>query len=515
MQRWRIITLAALVATPILVLLGLGAYYLWWSGWGFWTWWPMSGCFALAYFLAWRWQKERKLLTSEPPPPMHWTDRDREAWKLVETFAEKASKLPAEQMLSLPKCVETAQDLALELARFYHPNASDPVGSLTVPEILSVVELAARDLYEMVDEYLPGGHLLTINDVRRFKKVADWYPVASNVYWLIAGVFNPVSTAAKYFASQGGVSLPWRMLQDNLLVWFFTAYLHRLGNYLIEVNSGRLRVGAERYRALKKENERASVNGFHQEGDGTTVPVVAFVLVGQAKAGKSSLINALLGDQQALADVVPATAEITRYELKPEGVTSRFQLLDTVGYGNSGPKGDQLRATENAAHHADMILLVLHARNPARQADVDMLKSLDAFYKARPELRRPPILAVLTHIDLLSPALEWSPPYDWEEPKRLKEQQIHEAVTAVREQLGEFLDGVIPVCTAEGKVYGIQEWLLPTLVGLLDQAHAVAFLHCLKAEADTGKVRKVFGQLLSAAKGLGGILIQGRASSKR
>ena len=49
-------------------------------------------------------------------------------------------------------------------------------------------------------------------------------------------------------------------------------------------------------------------------------------------------------------------------------------------------------------------------------------------------------------------------------------------------------------------------WLLPAMTGLLDQAHAVAFLRCLKGEVDTGKVRKVFEQLVSAAKGLFKIL---------
>ena len=39
-----------------------------------------------------------------------------------------------------------------------------------MPEILAVVELAAHDLAEMVDRYLPGGHLLTIRDWQRAKK---------------------------------------------------------------------------------------------------------------------------------------------------------------------------------------------------------------------------------------------------------------------------------------------------------------------------------------------------------
>jgi hypothetical protein len=33
-------------------------------------------------------------------------------------------------------------------------------------------------------------------------------------------------------------------------LWFYTAYVHRLGTYLIELNSGRLRIGAARYREL-------------------------------------------------------------------------------------------------------------------------------------------------------------------------------------------------------------------------------------------------------------------------
>ena len=44
------------------------------------------------------------------------------------------------------------------------------------------------------------------------------------------------------------------------------------------------------------------------------------------------------------------------------------------------------------------------------------------------------------------------------------------------EQLGAYLAGVIPVCTAPGKVYGLEEWLLPAVAELLDEVHAVALL---------------------------------------
>src|SRR5262249_2648974 len=123
-----------------------------------------------------------------------------------------------------------------------------------------------------------------------------------------------------------------------------------------------------------------------------------------------------------------------------------------------------------------------------------------AWFTSRPDLKRPPILAVVTHIDLLSPAMEWAPPYDWQRPQRPKEHQIAQALAAVQEQLGDYLLGAVPVCVAPGKVYGIEEWFMPALTEFLDEAHAVALLRCLKAEFDAAKVRKVFQQLLAAGK---------------
>jgi predicted GTPase len=215
------------------------------------------------------------------------------------------------------------------------------------------------------------------------------------------------------------------------------------------------------------------------------------------KAGKSSLVNALLGDQRAKTDVLPATAAVTRYRLRPPQVGTELALLDTAGYGHEGPKADDLAATEQAARQADVLLLVLHATNPARQADVQMLDRLKAWFRDRPDLRIPPLVVVLTHIDLLSPALEWAPPYDWHEPSRPKERSIAAAVAAAGDQLGAGVT-VVPVCTAEGKVFNVVEELLPAILTRLDEAHGVALLRCLREEADQGQVRKVFQQLAAA-----------------
>jgi predicted GTPase len=501
MSRWRLLLVVVLCAAPFLSLAAAGSYYLWHENLWRYVWWPMAALVALGYYLAWHWQRRRKLLPPpEADPPRHWTTRDREAWKLVEARAKAAGKVDPDKFTEFNFYVTTGEKMGLELARFYHPGTPDLISRLTIPEMLAVVELASRDLTELVENYLPGGHLLTINHFRQARQAAEWYQIASNVYWLISAVFSPVSTAVRYFASQAGMSKPWQMLQQNLLVWFYTAYVHRLGTYLIELYSGRLRIGARRYRELLEGTPEESPDPKPPAADpADQVKRVTVTLLGQVKASKSSLVNAILGEQRALTDVLPATSEVERYELQPEGVPTRLVLLDTVGYGHTGPKEDQLRTTRETAQQSDLLLLVLHARNPARQADAAMLKALRDWYADRPDLRMPPMLGVLTHIDLLSPAMDWSPPYDWSRPARTKEAHIAAAIEATREQLGEYLTGIVPVCTAKGKEYGVEENLLPAITELLDELHAVALLRCIRAEIDTGKVRRIFMQLRGVA----------------
>lgn len=507
--RWRLVTLGLLFFAPFIALMVFGSFYLWEIGWGWYYTAIMLACLTVGWYLAWRWQAGKKLLSVDTEIPLHWTERDRAAWKLVEARAQNVKEVTPDQLSNVKFYADTGQEMALEMARFYHPGADDPVGKLTIPEMLAVVELVAHDMAELVEQYLPGGHLLTVNDWKRARKAWEWYPTLTNVYWAVNAIFAPYNTAVRYLVTRLGMGKPMEMLQQNLLLWFYTTYIHRLGTYLIDLNSGRLRVGAQRYRQLmeslaqKEPLAPTTTDGQQVVAVPTELPsAVIITLMGQVKAGKSSLINAFLGEQRAKTNVLPETAEITRYELNPENVASKLELLDTVGYGHTGPREDQLAATEKAAQKSDLLLLVLHARNPARQADLEMLQQLKQWFDKLPNLKMPQILAVMTHIDLLSPAMEWRPPYHWQQPVRPKEQNISLAVETVREQLGQYLVGVIPVCVAEGKVYGVEEELLPAVTRLLDQSRAVAMLRCLHAEADMNKVRKVFDQVMASGKQL-------------
>lgn len=517
MTRTRILTLFLLVALPVLFLVGAGAYHLWDRGWAFYAWWPMGLSLALAYILAWRWQRQVRARQAEAPPPMHWTDRDRLAWQAVLERAKQAETIDDSKFSDPKFYFDTAQEMAGQLVRVYRPDAADPVAIVTIPEILSVVELASHDLNELAVQYVPGSHLMTIGHWRTARKAVDWYRQASNVYWLASAVFDPIKTATRYVAAKYGMGRPLELFQQNVVLWFYSAYVRELGFYLIELYSGRLRVGVGRYRELMKEHAH--------DPDAPPVPVpppegvpvepaadvpakepvapkpkgVSIVLIGQVKAGKSSLVNALLGERKAATDVLPLTSEVTKYELTAPGVPTRLVLLDTAGFGRAGAVKDNLEETAEAVQGSDLVLWVAHARNPGRKADADFYSRLRQWFRDRQHLRFPPVIVVLTHVDLLSPAMEWAPPYDWVGGTRPKERSMADAVAAARESFPD-VDGLVPVCAAPSKQWGVPEELLPEIVALLGEAKAVSLLRCLHAEADEGKVKKVFAQLWAAGR---------------
>ena len=186
---------------------------------------------------------------------------------------------------------------------------------------------------------------------------------------------------------------------------------------------------------------------------------------------------------------------------------SKLVLLDTVGYNQAGPDADQFEQTVEAAQQADLIFLVTpRPQSGSRRRREILERSQRLVHDAtRTENAARPI--VVTHIDLLSPAMEWSPPYDWRQPTTLKETNIAEATKAAREQFSERIRrDRARMLGREQKLHGIQEELVPEMTELLGEARAVAFLRCLHAEADERQVHKIFDQVLAVGKVLLGSL---------
>lgn len=513
MSRWRLILVWILLILPWLIIIGFGSYALWRIGWTQWIWLPIAICWGSALILMRRWRTRWKVLTSPKAKQVpHWTPRDRDAWELVEKRARGGDDLDQERLLRPQMYFDLALEMAAEIAAIYHPKSSDPVENLTIPEILAAAQLVFEDLTKMVDQYVPAGHLLTIKHWRRLSQVPKWYEKFSKVYWPVSAVFAPATVVARYATSRMVITPIKDNIQDNLLSWFYVSYVHRLGFYIIELNSGRLAGGAERFRdMMDRMNEDFDATGNPENTAATTTEDVSdsskrseitICLVGQTNAGKSSLINAMLGQQKAEVDLVPSTSTITRFQLHRTETNDHLTVLDTVGYATEGFTSKQRDELETALKQSDLVLLVMNAANPAKQPDAEVVKMLQDWFQSRRDLPPIPVLGVLTHIDRLRPLREWNPPYEWPDGERPKELSIREAVEYHNQVLEDHVAAVIPVCTDgdQGRVFGIDEYLLPAMTPLLGDARASALLRSLHQDISKNKASRVMQQFWEAGK---------------
>src|SRR5262245_34638893 len=206
MSKTRVAVLIFLFLAPWLFLIGLGSYYLWDQGWVHWAWIPMFLSMGLSYLLAYWWTRRPGLLPdTATEPPNYWTDRDKAAWEKVLAKAASYEKVTTGQLADPKHYADAALDLATQVAQVYNPGGVEAPAQafdlLTLPEVLTCVELAAADLNELVQKYVPGSHMLRIKDMKRARKATEWYKTGQNIYWAGSAILNPVDTALRFFAS--------------------------------------------------------------------------------------------------------------------------------------------------------------------------------------------------------------------------------------------------------------------------------------------------------------------------
>src|SRR2546423_7293611 len=183
---------------------------------------------------------------------------------------------------------------------------------------------------------------------------------------------------------------------------------------------------ADRYLQLKAELETglsgiiklaSEMQRSHEQVDmlqsllrDITQPLL-FVAVGEVKAGKSSLLNALFGNEFAKVDVLPATDRVCIFRYGAEDkitdvsakLTERylpipflrdFNVVDTPGT-NTMVKEHQMVA-EDFMPRADIVLFVFSVANPWTQSNWDFLDFLQKTWLKN-------VIFVLQQIDLREP----------------------------------------------------------------------------------------------------------------
>ena len=485
--RWLLLILVTVL--PALLLLLAGFVWLWeadlllpWLG--------LSAIVALGSWLGSRYIKHSPLAprTLRVEPEKRWSAAGQRAWNKVEEKARAASTREIEDWQELWVLLREVLDM---VAREFHPEQREPVLELKVPYLLRVIELLARDLREALTENVPGSHILSVNDMMRGHRLALRGRQLFNLYRLVSFGVNPVSAAVREMKG-----LAWEQLLESSTAevrgWLLDAYVKKIGYYAIELYSGHLLLEDVPVQAPTAASQR-DLEKLEALQERVAEEPLRVLVLGQVKAGKSSLVNALFGETRALTDVLPETAEVTPYLLERDGL-ERAIILDTAGYEEAERGLRALHDAEREVLRSDLILMVCSATSAARDPDRRLLDHLRRRFLDVTGEEAPPIVAVLSQIDRLRPAREWEPPYDVAEPASSKARNIRAALEAVAGDLDLPIERVVPVCLHEERRYNIDKGLVPTILLQLDASRRLKYLRCLKHYRDEEYWRRLWTQ---------------------
>ena len=509
LRDWRWWVLLILLVGPFVAYIGFGALWLNERGWllGAGLIWVATGI--LVTLLAARWTKSTKPIL----PPIDWdapqtfAKIDRDAWLLVEREAEESETISIERLTEFEVYSATGLRLAKVLAEHYHPIAADPIENVAVVDVLTALELAAEDLARLCRQ-VPGGDMITPSHWKKAVTVAGYLQRANDVYSYLLPIFSPITGLMRLGTQQWMVKPAWKNMQQNLLRWFFRAYVNRLGVHLIELYSGRLAIGAHQYRKLTGRAAPSSApNG--------ELPTLRIAVAGARGAGKSRLLALVQEARAGNLSLLAARLESTGLDQRALDDLKSAEWVEVPGYPpapgeNSRDRTSMSLAVERAVN-ADLLLLVVDARRDTLRADTVFAQAWDRWFVEHPNAELPPALAVLTGMDDPELGGAWNPPYDWSTGHGPRESAARTRLNVLRTSLPPSISEVIPVGLPAETPFGVAELLLPALLLLLHRAARAALIRHFRQLSSRSKVARLATQV---GRGVGALWAQTRTTRR-
>ena len=488
---------AVIVAFLPLVALPLGGVvWLWGSGYfGYWLL-GLVLCALAGYGLHWlsRWRNRSRTEEAVTGPDPNWAPGAAPAWELVEARASGAT--PEQTPLSDgAELFRLGRDTLEDVAHHFHPGRNRPLLELTVPHMLLIIERASRELREEIADHIPLSHRLTLGSMARLRQWKETAARFENFYRLGHAAVDPSSVIFRELRRDMGN----RILgygSEQVQTWLLREYVRKVGFYAIELYSGRLLLeDTERVERVTAASEKQLARAESQTTE-SEEPLRILVL-GRSGSGRSSLVNALLGEQRAATDrVAGITDGVQGYRWTPDEGTGAL-VLDTPGV-ESGVL--DRAALKREAQGADLILWVSSAVQADRAGERDTLDRIRCWFREDTRRRPPPVVGVLSHVDRLRPVREWDPPYNLDSADSAKAVTIQAAVAAAADELALAPQRLVPVCLRDDAVYNVEDTLLAVICGEFDEARRVRFLRCLRERRRDENWRYLWRQLRNAGR---------------
>ncbi|MDZ4819234.1 MAG: GTPase [Planctomycetota bacterium] len=454
-----LLVVAIVILLPYLITWGLGSYWLFQRGY------LLLSLGVTAAFTIVGWQVVKRMAQackpeSYQPPSDKWSPAGNAAWQEIEKLRHEVETAPAPPVESFEQVSEHLMPLMQQafetVAKKFHPDSSQPALEVTAPQVLRCGELVLRDLRLAIEEQFPAAHLLKIKHFGHFINTGKTAQEAYPLYQAAAAVINPLAGGLRYLASKA-MSKTTDVVIISVVPWALGFVVKQTGYYAIQLYSGQLDLGERQYANLGQDKP------------------LRVLILGQTKAGKSSLINAIFKQTIAKTDVIPCTSSITPYELNTRADLPKTILLDAVGFGGDWTKSEQ-KALDKELAQCDLVLAVCSANSAAREADRKLISDARQRLATLTQRAVPPTLVVLTHIDKLRPFTEWNPPYDFAVGTSTKETNVRDAIQAVSDDLQIPKHEVVPVCLRPDAVYNVDEQLVSTMATVLPDADRAKFL---------------------------------------
>lgn len=496
-KRWWL-ALGALFVVPYLLLFLAGTIWLYERGW-LWGWLAVSTITTLVGW--WLMRRLRRPVSTPGAPAVEpegsWSPAGRAAWRDVEAIARRAqaADLPLDRLDPLWQVIREVLEV---VARHYHPRSKRPEMEIPLPYVLRVIELVASDLRHACSEYMPGSHILTLHDFERLSQMAVLGKRLYFLYRLASFGLDPAGALLRETRDLfGGKVLD--ASTAELKSWAVSYCVRRAGHYAIQLYSGQLLLSDVDFDAFQSPSSQQDFDKAARRDDAVADEPLRVLVVGQVKAGKSSLINALFGETRAAVDVVPRTRHVEPFVLERDGLR-RAIILDTAGYADAQDRENPFAAARREVLRCDVVLMVCSATSAARDADRRLLKELRAFFQSEPDRLPPPLIGVVTHIDQVRPWNEWQPPYDLLQPQTAKARHIAAAVQSVAADLAIPAERVVPVCLHPDREYNVNEALIPAILEQLTDAERVKYLRCLREFHDAQYWRRLLQQAVNSGR---------------